>query len=66
MTTPPLSGYSIGPQIAQLEAQGFLVTGMTVERNAIYCLIYSEVSKTPPNPQPELLPADSPGRSQPH
>lgn len=65
MTTPPLSGYDLGPQIEELERQKFLVTGMTVERNAIYCLIYSEVSKTPPQ-QPELLPADSLGRSQPH
>lgn len=66
MTTPPLSGYDLGPQIAELERQGFLVTGMTVEKaNGFYSLHYFQPAKNPPQ-QPELLPADSPGRSQPH
>lgn len=63
MSTEEISGYDLAASIAQLEAQGFLVTGMTVEKaNGFYSIHFAELSKNPPNPRPqlELIPSYNP------
>lgn len=62
MTSAPFSGYALAAQIAELERQKFLVTGMTVEKaNGFYSLHYFQPAKPPPQ-QPELFsPTDRPG-----